>query len=585
MTMQDTDPAESDQSAFRRLPTSRGRTLPEALILIAVLGILLGLLEIGLGFAAPELLWATASFVAVVWIWIAAGLIAWWRRPHNRTGALLVVGGVALFLAGLGNVDVEVLSIVSFIFATSPLAATVHLLHAFPSGRLRGRLSVVTVVLAWVVCVGLQFARFLISPDRPEAFFVVTTLQQVLGIATMVLTAIVLARRLIAADRQHRRILLPLFGFGIVAVLVLALAGTVTRSFGLNPDVTGVTQLIVSAGIPIAFLIGVLLGRFIPTQELEPLSAWLGVGGASRPAVARALARTLGDESLRVVYWSEEQEGYVDELGSPVGPDQRTPHRAWHEIRIDSRLVGAIVYDTRLIADPEPVRLAGDVLALAVDRERLTTQLLASNDALVQSRIRLVETADRERSRIAQDLHDGIQVQLVLLALAAQTIANSADATPGTSDASAALRRGIDEAAADLRRLVHNVLPVALMERGLTAAAEDLVDRLAVAATLDAELDDDRITPTTAHTAYFIIAEALANTVKHSRASSVRVTLRSEDRRLTIDVHDNGVGGATMSKGAGLRSLVDRVDALGGKLEIHSPRGRGTRVSVELPCA
>jgi signal transduction histidine kinase len=237
-----------------------------------------------------------------------------------------------------------------------------------------------------------------------------------------------------------------------------------------------------------------------------------------------------------------------------------------------------------LIADPEPVRLAGDVLALAVDRERLTAQLLASNDALVQSRIRLVETADRERSRIAQDLHDGIQVQLVLLALAAQTIANSDDATPGTSDASAALRRGIDAAAADLRRVVHNVLPVTLMERGLTAATEDLVDRLAVAATLDAELDDDRITPTTAHTAYFIIAEALANTVKHSRASSVRVKLRSEDQRLTIDIHDNGVGGASVSNGAGLRSLIDRVDALGGKLDIDSPRGRGTRVSVELPC-
>ncbi len=584
MTTQHTDPDEPDRSAWR-LPTNRGRTLPEALILIAVFGVLLGLLEIGLGLAAPELLWATASFVAVVWIWIAAGLIAWWRRPHNRTGALLVVGGVALFLAGLGNVQIEVLSIVSYIFATSPLAATVQLLLAFPSGRLRGRLSVVTVVLAWVVCVGVQFVRFVISPDRPEAFFIVTTLQQVLGIATMVLTAIVLARRLFEADRQHRRILLPLFSFGIVAVLALALAGTITRSFGLDPDVTGVVQLIVSAGIPIAFLLGVLLGRFIPTRDLEPLSAWLGVGGASRPAVARALARTLGDESLRVFYWSEEQGDYVDELGAPVGPDQRTPDRGWHEIRIDSRLVGAIVYDTRLIADPEPVRLAGDVLALAVDRERLTTQLLASNDALVQSRIRIVETADRERSRIAQDLHDGIQVQLVLLALAAQTIANSADATPGTSDASAALRRGIDEAAADLRRLVHNVLPVALMERGLTAAAEDLVDRLAVAATLDAELDDDRITPTTAHTAYFIIAEALANTVKHSRASSVRVTLRNDDRRLTIDVHDNGVGGASMSQGAGLRSLVDRVDALGGKLEIHSPRGRGTRVSVELPCA
>jgi signal transduction histidine kinase len=73
--------------------------------------------------------------------------------------------------------------------------------------------------------------------------------------------------------------------------------------------------------------------------------------------------------------------------------------------------------------------------------------------------------------------------------------------------------------------------------------------------------------------------------VKHSRASSVRVKLRNDDRRLMIDIHDNGIGGASMSEGAGLRSLIDRVDALGGRLDIHSPRGRGTRVSVELPCA
>ncbi|MGN6127243.1 MAG: ATP-binding protein, partial [Humibacter sp.] len=567
-----------------RLRVGGGRSLPAALVVVAVFAVLLGFVEIAFGTQSPGLLWVVISFTVVFWIWVGAGLLAWWRRRHNATGLLIVVGGLAIFLAGLANLGIPALTLVSAIFATTPLAVTVQLLHAFPSGRLRGRLSIVTVILIWVACPVAQFVLIVIPSDQPAVFQVIVTSQRILGIAVMVLTAIVLTQRLIAADARHRRIFLPLFGYGIFAVLVLGFAGTIARAFGFSPSVVGLVQLAVSALIPIAFLLGVLLGGFSRTGDLEPLSAWLAISGAGKPAVAKALASTLGDDSLRVVYWSEEREEFLDELGSPVSPEQRGNHRGWSEVRVESRLVGAIDYDTVMTADPEPVRRAGDVLAIAVDRERLTAELLATNEALVQSRIRLIETADRERSRIAQDLHDGIQVQLVLLALAAQTIANSDDASPATSEASAQLRRGIDETAADLRRLVHNVLPAALAERGLTAAAEDLVDRLAIPATLDADVDDDAISSTTVHTAYFIIAEALTNATKHSRATSVRVKLRSDGEWLHIDVRDNGIGGASVNRGAGLRSLADRVDALGGKLDVQSAVGHGTRVKVELPC-
>ncbi|GAB6859691.1 sensor histidine kinase [Microbacterium xylanilyticum] len=562
-----------------------GHPLPAALIVIAVLALLLGLVELAVGMRSPGTLWAVGLFTGVFWVWVAAGLLAWWRRPHNAIGVLLVIGGVALFLSGLGNLDVEGLALLSAVFATSPLAMTVHLLHAFPSGRLRGRLSVTTVVLGWIVCPVFQLALVLLSLTAPAAMPAVALVQTILGITVMVLTAIVLARRLAVADRDHRRVLLPLFGYGIVAVLLLAFTPTIVGALGWDPAIGGVAQLIISAAIPVAFLLGVLLGGFRRTGDLEPLSAWLGATGAGGPAVTRALAATLGDDSLRVVYWSEDRDEYVDETGVPVDPAQQGADRGWCEIRVGPRLVGAIMYDTRLTADPAPVRRAGDVLALAIDRERLTAELRASNEALSQSRIRLVETADRERSRIAQDLHDGIQVQLVLLALGAQTIANAPDASPATSEASARLRQGIDQAAADLRRLVHNVLPVTLTERGLTAAAEDLVDRLAIPATLEAELDDAAISSTTAHTAYFIVAEALTNTVKHSKASRVRVTLRADAGRLHIDVRDNGIGGASLDRGAGLRGLLDRVDALGGRLELRSDPGHGTEVRVELPCA
>ncbi|OZB86148.1 sensor histidine kinase [Microbacterium sp. 13-71-7] len=579
------DPGTVDLPSAVRPRGGSERPLPAALVMIAAFALLLGVVELGIGLRTPDTLWVVALFTGVFWIWVAAGLLAWWRRPHNNTGLLLVVGGIALFLAGLVNLGVDALSVLSAIFATSPLAMTMHLLHAFPSGRLRGRLSITTVVLGWVACPVFQLVLVLLSATTPGAVPAVAAVQKTLGITVMVLTAIVLARRLVLADPGHRRVLLPLFGYGIVAVLLLAFAPTIVGALGWDPSLGGVTQLIVSAAIPVAFLLGVLLGGFRRTGALEPLSAWLGITGAGGPAVARALAGTLGDDSLRVVYWSAERDEYVDETGGQVDPAQRGPDRGWCEIRVDSRLVGAIVYDTRMTADPAPVRRAGDVLAIAIDRERLTAELLASNDALTQSRIRLVETADRERSRIAQDLHDGIQVQLVLLALAAQTIANAPDASAETSEASARLRHGIDEAAADLRRLVHNVLPVTLTERGLTAAAEDLVDRLAIPATLETDVEDAAISSTTAHTAYFIIAETLTNTVKHSKASWVRVILHTDAGRLHIVVRDNGVGGASVDRGAGLRGLLDRVDALGGSLRMRSEPGHGTEVRVELPCA
>ena len=441
-------------------------------------------------------------------------------------------------------------------------------------------------MLGWISCPVSELAIVLLSASAPAAVPAVAAVQKTLGITVMVLTAIVLARRLIVADPGHRRVLLPMFGYGIVAVLLLAFAATIVRALGWDPMLGGIIQLAVSAVIPVAFLLGVLLGGFRRTGDLEPLSAWLGISGAGGPAVARALADTLGDDSLRVVYWSAERSAYVDEAGGPVDPAQRGADRGWCEIRVESRLVGAIVYDTRMTADPAPVRRAGDVLAIAIDRERLTAELLASNEALTRSRIRIVETADRERSRIAQDLHDGIQVQLVLLALAAQTIANAPDASPQTSAASARLRRGIDEAAADLRRLVHNVLPVTLTERGLTAAAEDLVDRLAIPATLEVR-----------HRRHHDLIDGRAHRVLHHRrgADEHRQALA---RLLGAREHACRRGtcctswcATTASAGRAWTAAPGCTACWTGSMRsaaacgIRSDPGHGTEVRAELPCA
>ncbi|WP_170151884.1 sensor histidine kinase [Subtercola boreus] len=569
-----------------RLRSGRPSSLNLAMLIILVNAGVIGLFQIAVGLEDSVNFAGVVLFTGVFWIWIVAGLVAWWRRPGNATGSLIVIGGLAVFIAGAQNLDIPVLVMVSVAFATSIFAVTIHLLLAFPLGRLRGRLPVAIVVISYVNAVGLQVALYVFRTAGPLDLFDPTlTVQRIVGLAAVGSTAVLLARRLRQADAAHRRILLPLYIYGIVAVLVFGSARLVLPLFGLDGVSVGVIQVLFLAGVPLAFLAGVLGGRFARTGELDALSTWLGATGADRQSAEAALASTLGDRSLQVVYWAAERSRYVDASGADFELPGPGEGRTALEVRVDSRLIGAIVYDNGLIGDPDAVRRVGQVLAIVIDRERLLAELVASRDALLGSRLRLVQAADSERTRIAQDLHDGLQVQLVLLALEAQQIANAPDAAPGTRTNSTELRRRIDDAAADLRRLVHNVLPAALVERGLSAATEDLVDRLELPVTLDLDVDDDSLAPAITYTAFVVVAEGLTNAIKYSQATLLWVRVYESSDTVSIEIGDNGVGGASVEAGTGLKSLIDRVDVLGGSFRLESAPDRGTIMKVELPCA
>jgi signal transduction histidine kinase len=244
----------------------------------------------------------------------------------------------------------------------------------------------------------------------------------------------------------------------------------------------------------------------------------------------------------------------------------------------------AVILGTAVILAARLHRSTVDRHRLAVDRHRLATELSASQRMLRHSRGRLVEAADRERRRIAQDLHDGLQPRLVMLALEAQRLASRPGLVTGVAEAALALRTQIDTAAGELRELVYAVMPAPLIEQGLGAATEDLADRTPVPTELDLRVDGP-LPDLVASTAYFVVAEALANAVKHAGASRLAVQMTRQGSLLTVEVSDDGVGGAVPGGGLGLRSLADRVEALGGLLAIDSPVGRGTRLVAELPCA
>jgi len=519
--------------------------------------------------------------------YVAIGLLAWARRPGNRMGPLLCAGGLMWIAAGAVNVEIPVVMAVGLVTITVPIAFEVHALLAFPSGRLPDAVSRVLVIAGYVVTLVLQAPLYVFGPqppfnvlliaDRPNLVRLGHRVQSVAGLVVLVAAAVVLLHRLVTADRSRRRVLAPVYAYGAVCITGITLSVNLARMFGLDPVVLGVIQLGLSAVLPVAFLGGVLRGGFARTAELEELAAWLGGSGAARPALRDALARAVGDRTLTLAFHVGEVWVGVD--GVTVQRPEPGDGRGAVTIELHGRSVGRISYDAALIPSPEPVRAAGRVVAIAIERERLTAQLLASQAQLRESRARLVEAGNQERRRLAQDLHDRLQGRLTLLAL------QVGSAVPG--DDLGAIRAGLDETITELRWLVHGVMPALLVERGLAAAIEDMADRLPIRTVvhLDADAQNGpRLPSSVESTAYYVVAEALTNAVKHAAASTLTVWIARPNGRLHIEVADDGVGGAAPGGGAGLRGMADRVHALGGRLVIDSPPGLGTRVCVEMHC-
>lgn len=212
----------------------------------------------------------------------------------------------------------------------------------------------------------------------------------------------------------------------------------------------------------------------------------------------------------------------------------------------------------------------------------LDAELRDRLEELRASRARLVEAGDSARRRIERDLHDGAQSRLVgvsLLLRAAQTRA------PAESELATLLERAQEElqtGLTELRELARGIHPAVLTDHGLEQALQALVSRVPVPVTLEAA-DEERLPAPVESAAYFVVSEALTNVAKYAHATEARVAIRQVNGRVTVEVTDDGVGGADVEHGSGLRGLADRVAALDGTLSLESPAGRGTRLQAEIP--
>ncbi|MDN3021035.1 PAS domain S-box protein [Streptomyces sp. S.PB5] len=256
-------------------------------------------------------------------------------------------------------------------------------------------------------------------------------------------------------------------------------------------------------------------------------------------------------------------------------------HAVGAPIVVEDRLWGYV-----LAASPLDV-LPGGTEARLADFTELVAAAIANADSRAQltaSRARVVAAADASRRRIERDLHDGVQQRLVALQLDLR-LAESLLTDPSSELAEqlAHVGKGLDDAFQDLLQVARGIHPAILSKGGLGPALRSLARRSAVPVVLDLELPTTRLPEPLEVAAYYVTSECLTNAAKHAHARVVSVEAGIRDEWLELVIRDDGVGGADPGRGSGLIGLIDRVEAIGGKLDVSSPPGEGTTMGVRLP--
>ncbi|MBA3283234.1 MAG: hypothetical protein H0U29_13505 [Acidimicrobiia bacterium] len=394
------------------------------------------------------------------------------------------------------------------------------------------------------------------------------------------------------ATRAARRVLAPVLPTALLygAVSATSLLAELGAPLGLGREWAWVEYVAILA-VPVTFLGGLLRSRLAgySVGELVVELGDKGTGGELRAAVSRAL----GDPSAEVAYWMPDLGIYADADGRPVELTTDDLARAVTVIERAGERIGALVHDSALREEPQLLDSVCAAAGLAMENERLHTEVLTRLAEVSASRARIVEAADAERRRVERNLHDGAQQRLVslslALAMARNRLAGEAECSePGsrTVGVEELLSEAADElilALRELRELARGIHPAILTEEGLGAAVESLAERAPVPVEVLGH-PDGVLPPSVEAAAYYVVSEALANVAKYAKASSVRVTIGRGGRGLRVEVADDGVGGATSHPGSGLEGLADRLATLDGRLVVESHPGTGTRVTAEIPC-
>jgi signal transduction histidine kinase len=538
-------------------------------------------------------------------LWLISLLVSIWREPNGRLWKLIFVW--VFFdsvVVALTYVPASIAWTIARPLEVLAVPIFIHLLLAFPSGRLRDRFDKGFVLFAYAFAIGSTLLRHLVWPYEGacdlsgcirnllaiwpswEVFDWLGHLQQLVVVVVVApLLLFGLWRHWRDATAAGRRALLPI----VVAVPVLvffSILDSGSFELGFQPGIdffsslSGQTvRLLIPLILPLGLLLAIVQSRMSRSRVADlvvELGHGVPVGG-----LRDVLARSLRDPTLQLAFAAPSGDGFVDAIGQPIVLPTSDPTRSVTRLERDGELLGVLIHDPQIDAeDPGLVAAVGNAARLALENERLAAEVRAQLEEVRASRARIVEAADAERRRVERDLHDGAQQRLVALAIQLQVAKAT---TTGASAVLDAATEELETAIVEVRGLARGIHPTILTEAGLLAAVEALAERAPVPITLD--IEDKRFDRQTEATAYFVIAEALTNVARYAAATEARVAAVERDGKLLVTVTDDGRGGADPAAGSGLRGLADRLAAAGGRISISSARGRGTTVRAEIPFA
>lgn len=589
-------------------PGRKGRIARRTAIIVAVIVLSLWMEVAGFQ-ATPEEFRLEVAYVTlhaiVPLVYAACAGVAWSLGP-NPVPARMMVAFVVLWI------PVSFFRVVEDLGWLWPLLYGAHLLWAavpillplvYPRGQLSGPLDrwLVGIVIGVSVVFFLGAVLLLGEPPDPttcdcapnpyqiaEAPGLFALIDNGYRIVGAIISIVIAARLLVGWVRgsipaRAVAFLMPVALFAWTATLA---ALVVTYAVETNADKVLLTvSLVAVASIPVSFVAGVAHTRNMRSRVADLMR--ITREGADRGLWAESLARTLRDASVRVYWWDEEKGRYADAAGTPIDAADADP-RGSHSILPVASPLGApiaLIRHDRVLTDN--MRLLDGVssaLRLSVDNGRLRSEIERTLEHVRQSRQRIVEAGVEARRRIERDLHDGAQQHLVSLGMRLRLAANAARDTDEVQLATEleGTIAMLNMALRELRELAHGIHPSLLSSGGLSLAVPEVAGRCPIPVEVDVQAEG-RLPELIESTAYFVLAEALANVAKHSGASRAWVRAHVVGEELELTVRDNGVGGASLDQGTGILGISDRVEAVGGTLDLESPAGAGTTLTARIP--
>jgi signal transduction histidine kinase len=526
---------------------------------------------------------------------ILIGYVVWLRKPALSIGPMILSLGTVYYLQDLRASANPLLFAIGFALAYLWIGVFAHALLTWPTGLVSGRINWVLIGYGYLAPVSTSVLRLVvdhphppIAYDTPATPTVASRLASLSLIALMVVVIAVTARRWLAASGARRRWRAPIWA----AVLLVAIASSAPAAASIvhMPIRVVNTLILVAIGtgmflVPIVLvLVSTKAGRArwrLARMVLDPHR----VGELKlRPALLQQeLAHALGDPSLRIAYPLGDGR-YVDVDGRPSAAAAAGAGRSVTTVEVAGEVVAVIEHDEVLHEHQRVAATVAEVAGVAIENARMHATLRAQIEQIKTSRLRVSSAAFDERRRIQRNLHDAAQQQFLAVLVLLDVARGHLDANADTATVRSIIDRAhhqLHDAVAALRELTQGIYPAVLTEHGLAPAVESIADVSPIP--IDVDIARTRWPQPVEATAYFLIAEAVANAYKHAQATYIAVAVTEQDRRLQVAISDDGRGGATIRPGGGLAGMHDRVNTVGGALTLSSEPGDGTTVAAQLP--